>query len=289
MKILKLSGILLALIASIIGVIAISNLIDNKELSPETITDEINISQTCNDFTKQWEETPIWNKKLHEEQRNKVLLWSNNKMLSMQGHETLINNIYENSINKVYNGYYAALRKKPFNHKNLMAAYSHVGGIKNVETTAQNDTRIKKITQLHNYYNNVNSFANSSHQLTANLSANFTWTPFNELKNAKLAAARAYRTNPLYNEVKHIATIVKGLSDNEVARKVENHRDAFYASLTQRIITYFKTSTISEANKDLLKSIKTGAFQNEAPEKYRRELNRYFIDYEDQLHDSKVY
>ncbi len=285
MKILKLIGILLALVFAIIGAIYLPQLFSSSEDDDFVSTDIVDVSTIRNDFISQWDNTKTWSETLHQEQRDKVLRYKNNKMLSKASYEALLNVIRETTINKVCTNYNDVLKAAPFNHTKLITIYNNVPKVKKIEgldTIATADHRIAHIEKLHKYYRNARGFAESRHALTATFdTTTLSWKSFETLKQGKLATARSYRNNSLYNEVSHISVIADGLVESEVEDRVEAHRDNFYQSLYNAIVDYFNTVETTRVNLDRLDAVRNGAYKNEAPTNYKNLLIDYYFDFEE--------
>ena len=287
MKILKLIGILLALVVAIIGAIYLPQLFGSSEDDDFVSTDIVDVSTIRSDFLLQWDNTKFWDENIHQEQRDKVLRYKNNKMLSKASYEALVNLIREAAINKVCTNYNDALKANPFNHTKLITIYNNVPKVKKVEgldTIATADHRIAHVEKLHKYYRNARGFAESQHKLTASLdTTTLSWKSFNDLKQAKLATARNYRNNSLYSEVSHISVITEGLVESEVEDRIEAHRDNFYLSLYTAIVDYFNIVEASHSNLNRLNAVRNGAFKNEAPENYKNMLIDYYFEFEESV------
>ena len=287
MKIVKLIGILLIIVAAIIGAIYLPDLFGESEDDNFVSTDLVDVNIVRNDFISQWENAKTWDEALHKEQRDKVLRYKNNQMLSKASYEALLNIIRETVINKVCNTYNDALKASPSNHRKITNAYSNISKVKKVEgldTIASADHRIARVEKLHKYYCNVRSFAESSHRMSATLDTIYlTWKSFDELKQVKLSTANSYRNNTLYSEVSHIDAIVNGLKETEVVRKVEQQRLGFYSSLYNAILEHFNSLEITRENLRKLNSVRNGAFEREAPKNYKDMLLDYYFEYEERV------
>lgn len=287
MKLFKLVGILFVFVATIAGVIYISDLFKDDEEIDFPETDKVDINAIRTEITNQWEKAKTWDATLHQKQHDKVLRYKTNRMLSKASYDALLNIIRETVVNKVCHDYDVALKASPFNQAKITSAYSNVTKAKKAEgldTIATPDHRIARVETIHQFYKEVKKFAESNHYLTAKLdTTKLKWgSSFDNKKNAILKKAQNYQNNKLYNEIGHIDFIAIGLAEKEITKKVESHRDAFYNKLYKEIINYFNTAEISRFNLNRLNIVRKD-FHNEAPHRYRENLMSYLDEYESNL------
>lgn len=286
MKILKLIGILLALVVAIVGVIYIPELF-HKDIE-DTFSDinTININETRDKFISEWEIVTKWDEALHKQQREKVIRYKNNKMITKASYEALLNTIRESSINKMCANYDKALKAETFNHQNIVTAHRDVSKVKKAEgldTLTTPDHRINRIEKLHKYYLEAKSFAERGQYISANFdTSKLTWHSFDQKKNNILQKAQKLRSNTLYSEVSHIKLISNGLNHSVVADKVQRHYYGFYESLYEQIVNYFNTEEKTIENLHKLASVRNN-FSKEAPKSYLDKLLTYENNFEDEV------
>lgn len=293
MKILKLIGILLALIAMIVGAFIISNGDKGKtiEFPP---TDSINVVSIRDEFIRKWENAKRWDKELHEYQRNFVMARKSNKQITKASYDALLNTIHENAIAQMCANYDKALKAETYDHKKITTAFEDVKAVKKAEgldTLKTADKRISRIESINKYYLEAKNFAESSHYVRAHFNTeNLTWTQFDYHKNYYIKWAQNLRNHTRYSEIKHIKHIAEGLSEKEVSSKVEKHRNRYYSDLYAQIVAHFDTVDITRENYQKLVNLHKRFRTEEA--KYSRDLGSYinnFLDKVKELEKEKKY
>ncbi len=284
MKILKLIGILLALIAMIVGAFIISNGDKGKTIEfPPTNT--INVDSIRNEFIRNWENAKRWDIKLHEDQRNFVMARKSNKQITKESYDALLNTIHENAIAQMCANYDKALKAETYDHKKITTAFKDVKAVKKAEgldTLKTADKRISRIESINKYYLEAKNFAESQHYVQTHLNTEkLSWDTFDATKNYLLSYAKNLRNHTHYCEIKHIKHIAEGLSEKEVSSKVEKHRDRYYSNLYAQIVAHFDTVDITHENYQKLVNLHKRFRSEDA--KYSRDLGSYINKFLDKV------
>ena len=277
MKIVKLFGLLLTFIVAILGTFFLWGEIsvDDSEFEFE----ELDSKELQKEYIAQWRKEKTWNEDLHQTQLDELLMYKNNKQISVGEYKSICNNIYETTIVKVCDGYKEALHNTPFSDKELKNAYKLVSRLKTmvgVDTLKKGDVRISDVEKVHEYYKKIWPFVGSSHKITPRFNTeDLTWKSFDVQRTNILDQADEYRNNPLYERVKHIPEIANGLDREEVRRAINSYEYSFYEYLYNDIVRYFDNNELSSENCDKLEKV-IKQFKNETS---LFSFTSYYYDY----------
>ena len=279
MKILKLGGILVALIAAIVLALNWEILFPSDDMEEKWgDEDQLDITKECEKIRQAWAAKDGWSRDLYIMEREDIDQSKNIGLFSRQGYETVNNTLVEEAANKASDGYVAALKASPFNEKVLLQQVEGIRFLKDKEHLAGNQ-RVTRVEQLHKFYTSVKAFVGSSHTLTPHFDTSTTdWKSFNSLQDGVLSTARNYRSNPLFKEMQTVPGFVDGLDENKLRTLTNNQRERFHKELSQQIINFFESEEKTPERKQLLSQIyKNFSYQTNG--NYLDTLADYLVNY----------
>ena len=254
MKAIKLIILFLVLAALIVVILCLPSV---RKKGKETFPPEdlIDIKEECTKIRGSWEKQSGWNEETYMLLRKDINQSKAMGLYSLQGFNTVNNCLRETSANKMNAAYIAALHAQPFQEKVLEDAYKGAELLCTSESMAE-DTRIKKVLQLHKHYVKVKSFAHQHHTITPSLDEEkVEWKSFLVLQRVVLDTAQALRTNPLFVEMQDIPGFKQAVDEAFLKGITDSQREKFYGKLRQLLVEHFRPLPVEEVHWQKLQQV----------------------------------
>lgn len=248
MKYIKLFVLTIVIIGAIIGLKAIINSINERDVVIDPIA-EAHYQKLSNEFKKEWEQITTWDKTLFESQHKKTedeyglnkIEESQRDNLSKLIHSYALDAVSENLVNLYKSTKYNESAVK-HNLNGLTVISKHPDYSKN--------EKIIMMKNIHETYRNILSFItniknSSSSRYTSQMKFvatsedNVSWNSFSSLKSFDVSRRDSYRENKYYQEyLMNNVELKDGL--NAIPSYIEGHRSSYYKTVEEQIRNRFR-------------------------------------------------
>lgn len=248
MKYIKLFVLTIVIIGAIIGLKAIINSINERDVVIDPIA-EAHYQKLSNEFKKEWEQITTWDKTLFESQHKEAedeyglnkIEESQRDNLSKLIHSYALDAVSENLVNLYKSTKYNESAVK-HNLNGLTVISKHPDYSKN--------EKISMMKNIHETYRNILSFItiikNSSSsrytsqmEFVATSEDNVSWNSFSSLKSSDVNRRDSYRGNKYYQEyLMNNVELKDGL--NAIPSYIEEHRSSYYKDVEEHIRNRFR-------------------------------------------------
>ena len=241
-KNLKLALIFVGVVAALVVVFNIESIHDWFEPDPDPSLFE----KRLNEVKSKIEAMNGYDEKAYKDLVSDIDVWKNRKDINEEGRQSLRMTLYEGMIAKIKASYNNALAN--YNDNPTAAHNSMANNVKGLDAVAKDmkktlDSDANEIKELHKLYTAIYNFVRGGHKPSVDFNEeSFTWTSFDDHKRSFISAANSYRNNSLYSKLSHIKGFNEGLSESQVASKVEANRKSYYEELSDAIVECFSKS-----------------------------------------------
>ena len=252
MKIIKLFLIFVLLAGGILLALNWNSVVKPGEKDDFIPADLIDIGRKCDEIRAAWKLYGSWDEDLYQKQRADIDQSKGMGLFSKNGYNAVNNCLRETATVTACNAYLDALHADPLDAGKLAKCYFGVQSVKRHENLT-NDARIKNVEDRQTLYDAINAFISKKHIFTPRFDEDkYTWKSFKSHIEGELEKARKYRTNVLYAEMSHDKRFQEGLNEDLLRKKMEEHRQNYYATLSRQIISCFEEKEVTQDNIDSL-------------------------------------